>query len=63
MADAARVMIDCRLYPSEKNCDLAISGSEPEVLDAAVQHAVSKHGHKETPELRAQIQKLLRTES
>jgi len=41
--------IDCRDYPSEKNCSLKISGAEEEVLDAAVQHAISAHGHQNTP--------------
>jgi predicted small metal-binding protein len=41
---AQRKSIDCRDYPSEKNCSLKISGTEQEVLDAAVQHAVSAHG-------------------
>src|SRR6266446_4536477 len=38
-----RKSIDCRNYPSEKNCSLKISGTEDEVFDAAVQHAVSAH--------------------
>ncbi len=59
---STRKIIDCRLSPSEKNCTLAISGSEAEVLEAAVQHAVSVHGHKNTPELREQIRFLLRDE-
>jgi len=33
------------INPSEKGCTLKISGTEQEVLDAAVQHAVSAHGH------------------
>ncbi len=45
---AKRKSIDCRDYPSEKNCSLKISGTEEEVVDAAVQHAVSAHGHEET---------------
>jgi predicted small metal-binding protein len=45
---AQRRSIDCRDYPSEKNCSLKISGTEEEVLDAAVQHAVSAHGYEET---------------
>jgi peroxiredoxin Q/BCP len=49
--------------PSEKNCSLKISGTEEEVLDAAVQHAVSAHGHEETPELREQIKSMLEDES
>jgi len=32
--------IDCRDYPSGKDCSLKISGTEEEVLDAAVQHAL-----------------------
>jgi predicted small metal-binding protein len=57
---AQRKSIDCRDYPSEKNCSLKISGTEQEVLDAAVQHAVSAHGHEETPELREQIKSMLK---
>ena len=58
-----RKSIDCRDYPSEKNCSLKISGTEDEVLDAAVQHAASAHGHEETPELREQIKSMLKNES
>ena len=54
--------MDCRLYPSEKNCSLAISGTEEEVLAVAIRHAVSEHGHKDTPELREQLQALLKDE-
>lgn len=57
-----RKFIDCREYPSEKNCSLKISGSEDEVLDLAVQHAVSAHKHENTPELRGQLRKLLKDE-
>jgi len=60
---ANRRSIDCRDYPSEKNCSLKISGSEEEVLDAAVQHAVSAHGHANSAELREQIKSMLKDES
>jgi len=56
----ARKSIDCRDYPSEKDCSLKISGTEEEVLDAAVQHAVSAHGHDKTPELRSQLRSMLK---
>ncbi len=59
---AQRKPIDCRDYPSEKNCSIKISGTEDEVLDAAVQHAVSAHGHQNTPELREQIKQMLKAE-
>ena len=50
-----RKMIDCAKVPNEINCTLTIAGTEEEVLDAAVAHAVAKHGHQETPELREMI--------
>ena len=58
-----RKSIDCRDYPSEKNCSLKISGREEEVLDAAVEHAVSAHGHEGSAGLREQIRSLLKDES
>jgi predicted small metal-binding protein len=48
-------MIDCRKMPSEINCTLTMAGTEEEVLDAAVAHAVATHGHSDTPELREMI--------
>jgi hypothetical protein len=51
----ARKMIDCRKVPSDINCTLTIAGTPDEVLDAAVAHTVSKHGHEDTPELRQMI--------
>jgi len=62
MPNSGRKVIDCRLFPSEKNCTLAISGTEDEVLEAAVQHAVSVHGHENTSELREQIRSMLKDE-
>jgi len=62
MQKSQRKVADCRLFPSEKNCSLTIAGTEEEVLDAAVQHAVSRHGHKESPELREQIKGILKDE-
>lgn len=51
----ARKMIDCRKVPSDIGCTLTIAGTEEETLDAAVAHAVAKHGHEDTPELREMI--------
>lgn len=48
----ARKMIDCRKVPNEIGCTLTIAGQEDEVLDAAVAHAVARHGHDDTSELR-----------
>jgi hypothetical protein len=58
----ARKYIDCREMPSESNCDLAMSGSEEHLLNAAVNHAVVAHGHEDTPELRAEIAGALKEE-
>lgn len=57
-----RKVIDCRKYPSEKNCTVTISGKEEEVLPLAVHHAVIVHDHKDTPELREQLRALLEDE-
>ena len=50
-----RKMVDCRSMPSEIGCTLTIAGQEEELLDAAVAHAVDKHGHENTAELREQL--------
>jgi predicted small metal-binding protein len=55
-----RKSIDCREHPSESGCTLRIEGTEEEVLEAAVSHAIIKHGHTENPELREQIRTLLK---
>jgi len=55
-----RRAIDCRDYPSETNCSLKISGTEDEVLDTAAQHAISVHGHADTPELRSELRQSLK---
>jgi predicted small metal-binding protein len=62
MASGKRKVVDCRLYPSEKNCSLTIAGTEEEVLAVAVRHAVEEHGHDNSPELREEIRTLLKNE-
>jgi predicted small metal-binding protein len=57
----ARKYIDCREYPSEMNCTLALSAdTEDELLEAAVQHAVSVHGHEDSPAFRQQLRQLFK---
>jgi hypothetical protein len=46
----ARKMIDCRKVPNEIGCAPTIAGSDEEILDAAVAHAVAKYGHQDTSE-------------
>lgn len=50
-----RKTADCRGMPSESHCTLTISGSEDEVVRAAVEHAASVHGHADTAELRDMV--------
>jgi predicted small metal-binding protein len=57
-----RKVADCRQFPSDKDCSLTIAGTEDEVLAAATQHAVSAHGHADTPELREQVRGMLKDE-
>ena len=60
MTTEKRYVADCREFPSEMNCSLTISGREDEVLEAAVDHAVSVHSHERTPELREQVRTMLK---
>ena len=59
----ARVMADCRRFPSDSNCSLTIIGEEEEVVRAAVEHAASAHGHEESAGLREQIRGMLEPEA
>jgi predicted small metal-binding protein len=62
-AQPQRKYIDCREIPSERNCSLRISGTEDEVLEAAVHHAITAHRHENTPELREQLRQALKDEA
>ncbi|WP_087687248.1 DUF1059 domain-containing protein [Pandoraea sp. PE-S2R-1] len=54
-----RKYIDCREFPSETNCSVALcADSEGELLEAAVQHAVTVHKHTDSPALRSQLKTL-----
>lgn len=56
-----RKYIDCREFPSEMNCTVALSAdTESELIDAAVQHSVAVHHHEDTPELRNQIRSAIK---
>jgi predicted small metal-binding protein len=56
-----RKYIDCREFPSEMKCTVALAAdSEKELLEAAVEHAVKVHRHQDTPEFREQLKKCFR---
>ncbi|HWK48794.1 MAG TPA: DUF1059 domain-containing protein [Steroidobacter sp.] len=53
-----RVYIDCREFPSESHCTVAISADdEAELLEAAAHHAKDVHGHEDTPEFRQELRR------
>ena len=57
----ARKFIDCREFPSDTHCTVAMSAdSEDELLEAAVQHAVAVHQHQDSPELRTQLKTMFK---
>ena len=60
MSDGTRKVIDCRLHPSENGCTLSIEGTQDEVLEAATQHAITAHGHTNSPELREQLKSIMK---
>lgn len=55
-----RKYIDCREFPSETTCTVSIAAdSEEELMEVAVQHAVSVHKHEDTPMLRQQLKQAI----
>ncbi len=57
----SRKYIDCREFPSESHCTVALcADGDEELLEAAVQHAVAVHKHEDSAELRAQIRQLFK---
>lgn len=55
-----RKFIDCREVPSETHCSITIAAdSENELIEAAVQHAVSVHGHHDDEQLRGQLKQAI----
>lgn len=51
-----RKYVDCREFPSDSKCSVAISAdTESELMEIAVLHAVAVHGHEDTAEFRGQL--------
>lgn len=54
----ARYYIDCRDYPGDVKCSVAlVADSKEELLKAVVEHGASVHGYEDTPEFRDNITK------
>jgi len=59
-----RYSLDCRDYPSELKCSVALSAdTKEELLDVVMQHGVKVHGFEDTPEFRENIVKEFKKES
>lgn len=56
-----RKYVDCRDYPADIKCTLAISAdTDQELLEAAVAHAVAVHQHEDTAELRSMLRTIIK---
>ncbi len=54
----SRYYIDCRDFPSDTKCSVALSAdSKEELLEAVVQHGTTVHKYEDTPEFRENIMK------
>lgn len=54
----SRYYIDCRDFPSDIKCSVALSAdSKEELLEAVVQHGTTVHKYEDTPEFRKNIMK------
>ena len=57
----SRKYIDCREYPGDIKCSLALcADTDEELLEAAVKHAVDVHGYKDTPDFRKELKSLFK---
>ncbi len=56
-----RKIIDCRRI-SGSSCSIAISGTEEEVVPLALYHAITVHGHSDSPDLEEVIRNSLENE-
>lgn len=56
MADSKKKTLSC----NAPGCSLTISGTEKDVVDAVVLHAVSAHSQKDSPQFREQIRSMLK---
>ena len=53
-----RYFVDCRDYPSDVKCTLAIAADKKEeLLEAVVHHGIKVHGYPDTHEFREKIMK------
>ena len=57
-----RKTMDCRRIAGS-GCTLTISGTEQEVMDVAMRHAVERHGAPDSPEMRERLREALIAES
>jgi len=56
----SRKYLDCREQPGS-NCSVAISAdTDDELIEIAVQHAVSAHGYQDGPELRKELRQMMK---
>ena len=54
----SRKYIDCRDYPGDKKCTVAIcADTSDELLEAAIQHGITVHGYEDTKEFRDEMRK------
>jgi predicted small metal-binding protein len=54
----ARYYVDCRDYPGDVKCTLALAADKKEeLLEAVVQHGTKVHGYQDTREFRDKIMK------
>ena len=58
------LVANCGDLPSERGCKLVIMSpmdQREDLLNASVQHAIDVHSHEDTPQLRTDIDSMLKT--
>jgi len=63
-AKGSWLVANCGDLPSEKGCKLVIMSpidQREDLLSASVQHAIDVHSHEDTPQLRTDLDSMLKT--
>ena len=58
------LVVDCGSMPSDSNCHLIMMSPDDQkddLIDASVKHAVDKHGHESSQELRDGVESMFQT--
>ena len=55
-----RVVIDCRTSPQGDGCSVSVEGTEEEVMNTIIPHAIKRHAMQDNDETRTALKSLMK---